>query len=152
MSFGQKSGPACLGKLWKFQQGKFLRTSWSNICQGGKPSWSCIKLWDGSVEGPSSPVLSEPMEFPTARGEFARISLALLTWAISSSQRRSWWWDWASVTETCLFAKDRQSSVSLNPVEILQEKPISLLTVFRLLPASSQIKISLQGILMYPQC
>lgn len=32
------------------------------------------------------------------------------------------------------------SSLSLNPTEILQEKPISLLTVFRLLPASSQIK------------
>lgn len=73
MSFGQSSGPACLGKLGKLQQGKFLRTSWSNICQEGLSTTDlAFKLWDWPLEVSSSPVLSKPMKFPTARWEFAQ--------------------------------------------------------------------------------
>lgn len=39
-----------------------------------------------------------------------------------------------------LFTKDGQNPFALNSVEILQQKPTSLLTVFRLLSANSQIK------------
>jgi len=50
------------------------------------------------------------------------------------------------VTETRLFTKDGQNIVALNPAEILQQKPTSLLTVFRLLAASCQMKNIPRGV------
>lgn len=45
-----------------------------------------------------------------------------------------------SICDKNLFTKDGQNPFALNPIEILQQKPTSLLTVFRLLSANSQIK------------
>ena len=153
MSFGQSSGLSCLGKLRKLQQGKFLRTSWSSICQEGLSTTDLgFKLWDWPLEVLSSPVLSEPMKVPTARWEFAQYIVRpshLSTQPQSgplSIRRRNWWWNWGSVTETRLFTKDGQNIVALNPAEILQQKPTSLLTVFRLLAANCQMKNIPRGV------
>lgn len=78
MSFGQGSVPVCLRKIEKLQQGKFLRTSWSNICQEGLSTTDpAYKLWDWPCGVPSSPLLSQPMNVPTAKWEFAQYIISL---------------------------------------------------------------------------
>lgn len=71
MSFGQTLDQLALENRGSSSRESFWEQIGVTSVRGVKPSWSCIKLWDWSVEDPSSPVLSEPMEFPTARGEFA---------------------------------------------------------------------------------
>lgn len=78
MSFGQGSVPACLRKTGKLQQGKFLRTSWSNICQEGLSTTDpAHKLWDWPCGVPSSPLLCQPINGPTAKWEFAQYIISL---------------------------------------------------------------------------
>lgn len=80
------------------------------------------------------------MEFPTARGEFAPYFLSPSDLSHQQQSEEEKLMVALGISDRNLFACKRQSSVSLNPAEILQQKPISLLTVFRPLPASSQIK------------